>query len=109
MDKELRALTDAAVELVKDQGNYSIKAIINDAGERVIETWGEGVTPPSDSELATKKAEMLTILTNEEYKKNREEEYPDMGTQLDYIYHNGIEKWKTDIVDPVKAKYPKPE
>ena len=31
MDKELRALTDAAVELVKGkQSSYSIKAIIND-------------------------------------------------------------------------------
>lgn len=108
MDKELRALTDAAVELVKDQSGYSIKAIINDSGERVIESWGEGVTPPSDSDLATKKAEMLTKLTNEEYKKDRQEEYPDWGTQLDYIYHNGIDKWKADIVDPVKAKYPKP-
>ena len=35
--------------------------------------------------------------------------YPDWSTQLDYIYHNGIDKWKTDIVDPVKKKYPKPE
>ena len=34
--------------------------------------------------------------------------YPSIGEQLDYIYHNGIDKWKTDIVDPVKAKYPKP-
>ena len=42
------------------------------------------------------------------YKDDRAAEYPDWGTQLDYIYHNGIEKWKTDIVDPVKAKYPKP-
>ena len=42
------------------------------------------------------------------YKDQRKEEYPDWGTQLDYIYHNGIDKWKTDIVDPVKAKYPKP-
>ena len=42
------------------------------------------------------------------YKTQRKREYPDWGTQLDYIYHNGIEKWKTDIVDPVKAKYPKP-
>jgi len=42
------------------------------------------------------------------YKWKREREYPDWGTQLDYIYHNGIEKWKTDIVDPVKNKYPKP-
>ena len=43
------------------------------------------------------------------YKQQRANEYPDWGTQLDYIYHNGIEKWKTDIVDPVKKKYPKPE
>ena len=42
------------------------------------------------------------------YQLQRKEAYPDWGTQLDYIYHNGIEKWKTDIVDPVKAKYPKP-
>jgi len=43
------------------------------------------------------------------YQYNRERAYPDIGTQLDYIYHNGIDKWKTDIVDPVKQKYPKPE
>ena len=42
------------------------------------------------------------------YQKQRAAEYPDWGTQLDYIYHNGIAKWKTDIVDPVKTKYPKP-
>ena len=42
------------------------------------------------------------------YQYNRKNEYPNYGVQLDYIYHNGIDKWKTDIVDPVKAKYPKP-
>ena len=42
------------------------------------------------------------------YKVQRSREYPDWGTQLDYIYHNGIDKWKTDMVDPVKNKYPKP-
>ena len=42
------------------------------------------------------------------YKDKRQMEYPDWGTQLDYIYHHGIDKWKTDIVDPVKTKYPKP-
>ena len=47
--------------------------------------------------------------TKQEYKNKRQMEYPDWGTQLDYIYHHGIDKWKTDIVDPVKAKYPKPE
>ena len=43
------------------------------------------------------------------YQYNRKNEYPNYGVQLDYIYHNGIDKWKTDIVDPVKKKYPKPE
>ena len=43
------------------------------------------------------------------YQLQRATAYPDYGTQLDYIYHNGLDKWKTDIVDPVKAKYPKPE
>jgi|TARA_R100000458_G_scaffold37935_1_gene35413 hypothetical protein len=42
------------------------------------------------------------------YKYERQAAYPNWGDQLDYIYHNGIDKWKTDIVDPVKAKYPKP-
>ena len=43
------------------------------------------------------------------YKEQRLFEYPSWAEQLDYIYHNGIDKWKTDIVDPVKKKYPKPE
>ena len=42
------------------------------------------------------------------YQEERKRAYPSIREQLDYIYHNGIDKWKTDIVDPVKTKYPKP-
>ena len=49
-----------------------------------------------------------TAINKLAYKSDRRQDYPDFGTQLDYIYHNGIDKWKTDIVDPVKKKYPKP-
>ena len=38
---------------------------------------------------------------------NRIAAYPSTGDQLDYIYHNGVAKWKTDMIDPVKTKYPK--
>ena len=51
---------------------------------------------------------LISTWNNEEYARKRATEYPDWGTQLDYIYHNGLDKWKTDIVDPVKSKYPKP-
>ena len=47
--------------------------------------------------------------TAQEYARNRQAEYPDWGSQLDYIYHNGIAKWKSDMVKPVKDAHPKPE
>ena len=50
----------------------------------------------------------LIATWSEEYARNRVSEYPDWGTQLDYIIIMDIDKWKTDIVDPVKTKYPKP-
>ena len=42
-----------------------------------------------------------------EYKQKRELEYPELEDQLDDIYHNGIEGWKTKI-KTIKEKYPKP-
>ena len=37
----------------------------------------------------------------------RKKAYPTWQDQLDYIYHNGVEGWKTDIITPIKEKYPK--
>ena len=36
------------------------------------------------------------------------EAYPAIGEQLDYIFHNGLEAWKTDIIQPIKDQFPKP-
>jgi len=47
------------------------------------------------------------LVASEEYKDKRATEYPAITDQLDYIYHNGIDAWKTDMIDPVKTKYPK--
>ena len=62
-------------------------------------------TKPTEDAINT---EHTRLNEKESYKIKRLGEYPDFGTQLDYIYHNGLDKWKTDIVDPVKTKYPKP-
>ena len=55
----------------------------------------------------TKFKELMDDWDAQEYARNREEAYPSTGDQLDYIYHNGVAKWKTDMIDPVKTKYPK--
>ena len=47
------------------------------------------------------------LMAAEEYKDLRAAEYPPLPDQLDYIYHNGVDAWKTDMIDPVKNKYPK--
>ena len=44
------------------------------------------------------------------FKKNRirsKHEYPSTGDQLDKIYHDGLTKWKSEMVNPVKTKWPK--
>ena len=41
------------------------------------------------------------------YQDKRQTEYPSIGDQLDKIYHEGIDAWKTDMIKPIKDKYPK--
>ena len=41
------------------------------------------------------------------YADKRSAEYPAIGDQLDDIYHNGIDSWKSTI-KAIKDKYPKP-
>ena len=73
-----------------------------------IKEWNLGISQPTTEQIASYETAANTEEALQVVLNNRRAEYPDWGTQLDYIYHNGIDKWKTDIVDPVKTKYPKP-
>ena len=59
---------------------------------------------PTDDELNTAYTAWKTA---EEYKINIANEYPSLPSQLDDIYHNGIDGWKATI-KVTKDKYPKP-
>ena len=41
------------------------------------------------------------------YKTDRASAYPSIADQLDQIYHEGLDAWKSTIL-AVKAEYPKP-
>ena len=45
-------------------------------------------------------------IANRTYAEKREGAYPSVEDQLDKIYHNGIDAWKTTI-KAIKDKYPK--
>ena len=70
--------------------------------------WIDGeVTQPTQAEIDAEVIRLQEEYDAQAYARNRKEEYPQIADQLDYMYHNGFEKWKTDMIDPVKDKYPK--
>ena len=68
----------------------------------------DGGSKPTEKECTDGLAALQTAwdLENDSYKSKRREEYPDVITQLDDIYHNGIDGWKATI-KAIKDKYPK--
>jgi hypothetical protein len=66
-----------------------------------------GQTPPTQSAIDTKLAELISDWDALAYSRSRQADYPDWGSQLNKIYDDGLTKWKAEMVDPVKAKWPK--
>ena len=80
--------------------NPNAKFIVrgNDIDTCEIE-WVEGTSEISKDDINSKIAET-------EYQRNRASEYPSILDQLDDLYHNGIDGWRTTI-QAIKDKYPK--
>jgi hypothetical protein len=105
-----------ATELM-DRGPFTFNGIGLDCNFRHIMEALEGeeytmkdgfeVVYSGSVDVAAKVEAAKTKEENILYQKFRAVEYPKLEDQLDYIYHNGITKWKSDMIKPVKDKYPK--
>ena len=71
--------------------------------------WMNGTTPISVDDIKAKQAELKTAYDAKAYARARSEAYPSWEKQLEKIYDDGVDKWKSEMVDPVKAAHPKPE
>ena len=70
-------------------------------------TWHDGnPNKITNDQITAKQAELKTAYDNNKYQRDRKKEYPSIEDQLDDLYHNGIDGWKTTI-KAVKDKYPK--
>jgi len=92
----------ALLQLGKNANRYRLNQ--NCTPHEIIE-WdsANSDSQPTDDEL---NAAYTAWKTAEEYKINRQNEYPSIVDQLDDIYHNGIDGWKATI-KTTKDKYPK--
>ena len=79
-----------------------------DTDGKTILVWkSPDVEEPSQADIDAKIVELEAEWTAQSYSRNRKAEYPDWGSQLNKIYDDGVTKWKSEMVDPVKAKWPK--
>ena len=61
----------------------------------------------SRADIDAKLVELEADWTAQEYAHNRQDEYPHWSVQLNKIYDDGLTKWKSEMIDPIKAKWPK--
>ena len=92
--------TSGQIEYKDDTPNATISDISSYGFETTFATEKQAI---ADAE-AQAKADRIANMT---YEDKRKAEYPEIGEQLDDIYHNGIDGWKTTI-QAIKNKYPKP-
>ena len=85
------------------EGSFSI----TDSGEV---TYGDGCkTIPTEAEVQTEMDRLQAEEDAQEYARNRKEEYPSIGDQLDMMYKDTKNSTTThaDAVEAVKTKWPK--
>ena len=68
-----------------------------------IEWHDNNPTNITNQQILSKQSELQAL---EDVYENRRKEYGKIVNQLDEIYHNGLDSWKTRIAS-IKTKYPK--
>ena len=92
----------SAIKALKIDSNVSVN---NEDINQII--WHDGnPSNITNKQITDKQAELKTIYDNNKYQRDRSDAYPSIKDQLDDLYHNGIDGWKTTI-KAVKDKYPK--
>ena len=75
-------------------------------------TWYNNTPVISKEDIQAKQVELIADFDAKQYQRDRTKRpedggYPSIGDQLDDIYHNGIDAWKTTI-KAIKDAHPKP-
>ena len=82
-------------------------SVVTLRGDIAYDEDGNEISYDADA-VQTKVDELQAEYDAKEYQRKRSSEYPSWQKQLEKIYDDGIDAWKTEMVDPIKAKYPKP-
>ena len=91
-----------ALQSLKPNAQWTIRS-------GVIDWHDTEQTEPTQSEIDAEVARLQAEYDSQEYARNRKAEYPDIGDQLDALFHAGV--FPDDMADKlqaVKDAHPKP-
>jgi hypothetical protein len=95
--------TSGEIEYKDGRANTTINDISSYNFETLFATEKQALEDAETQEQEQAEADRIANMT---YADKRRAEYPEIGEQLDDIYHNGIDGWKGTI-KAIKDKYPK--
>ena len=61
-----------------------------------------------EDKIAIEESKLQAGWDAQNYARNRRDNYPSWREQLEKIYDDGLDAWRSEMIDPIKAKYPKP-
>jgi len=92
---------------VNAEVNFEKDVLLQDDGQGAyIKEWNLDIAKPTDAQLDALETEAQTYENNQEIINTRKKLYGSWENQLEEIYDNGIDAWKTRIAQ-VKADNPK--
>ena len=97
-----------AIESLLPDAKFHARSGHELAKDNSIIEWLDERTEPTVSAIQTEMTRLEAEYDTLEYARNRKAEYPDWNIQLEKIADDGIDAWKADMLEPVKAKFPKP-
>tara|TARA_Y100000034_G_scaffold14213_1_gene14875 strand:- start:7 stop:324 length:318 start_codon:yes stop_codon:yes gene_type:complete len=95
-----------AIKEINPDAEFIIRGTSGDTATVDGVEWEDGTTPIAKSDIEAKMIEVQDGYDAQAYARSRKAEYPSIADQLDDIYHNGVDGWKTTI-KVTKDKYPK--
>ena len=103
----MASLSSKIKQYVNSEVDFINDVILQDDGQGAyIKEWNLDIAKPTDAQLDTLETQAQTYENNQRIIQTRKSLYGSWESQLEEIYDNGIDSWKTRIAQ-IKADNPK--
>ena len=73
-----------------------------------IDIWASSdIEQPTEVKIEAEVIRLQAEYDTLAYARSRQAEYPDWGVQLEKIDDDGLTRWREEMIDPIKSKWPK--